>query len=547
MSSPPDATSSADLPARQQCLLNVDLLEEILGHIPSRSNGKNLKAERQTLMWIASACRAMSPSAIKFLWRRLDNLLPLLRLLPAFIARDGVYAFWGPLNTHASASFDRHAAHVKEIIYEDIPTGYIIDPSVYLQLFLRSSTVLPNLERFVCTTAQPSAAEIMLYMKSPLRTLQLGSIGTHMSDTKSAITTGMILSSLSTNQSHLSSLILVNLPFHLLSEGIPPESLTSLEIRAMEGHMDHQLLRRIGSLPHLRALTTDPYYFAGSDPGIMGSALFRAEQDSRGSLFMKLTHLRLEGKPNTEFPPITLFGSILEFIGTNELQSLILGLSYRTRLSQEGAARGSLALLIANIDEARDPLHILVRRWSQSLRQLELNVDGNQTAVVTLLGRLSALRNLKLSGSVDGLLPSAVFCSAFARLADLETLSFYSRWGSNRHLLFNIPFIARLAALCPKLREVDIAFSGSNLPSSSTLTVSHNLRIIIVHISDTIANTVTVARHLDRLFPRLNTVRYENHAVGGGSKLKTAWAQVQELVFAFQDVRRDALSSVRLQ
>jgi hypothetical protein len=52
------------------------------------------------------------------------------------------------------------------------------------------------------------------------------------------------------------------------------------------------------------------------------------------------------------------------------------------------------------------------------------------------------------------------------------------------------------------------------------------------------------------LFPRLDTVRYEDALpmVGGGgdggepesSEIGATWAQVQELVFAFQDVRRPA-------
>ncbi|KAJ6569221.1 hypothetical protein B0H19DRAFT_1065984 [Mycena capillaripes] len=253
------------------------------------------------------------------------------------------------------------------------------------------------------------------------------------------------------------------------SADILPESLTSLEFRAMIGQMDHQLLRRIGSLPHLRALTTDPRCFAGLN-GIEGSTPFRAEQDSRSSLLMKLTHLKLEGKTKRDVSPPTLFGSILDFIGANNLQALILGvlgLSFRTRLLQGGAARGRGrgrgGAALGGVDEVpRDILPVIAHRWSQSLRQLELDVDGNPTVVINLLGRLSALHSLKLSGFLE--VPHGVgFCSAFTGLASLETLSLYSRWGSNRHLLFDIPSIARLAVLCPKLRELYIAFSESKL------------------------------------------------------------------------------------
>lgn len=406
--------------------------------------------------------------------------------------------------------------------------------------------VLPNLERLVCTAAQPSAAEILVCMKSPLRTLQLGSFDVRMDDATSIITRDMVVSSLSANESHVATLILFNQPLRLLSEGILVESLTSLEFRSMDGFMDEQTLRLMGSLPRLHSLTTDTSCFVGLLPCPVAP-------NSNGPLFMQLTHLKLEGNVSGDPAHRALFGSILGFIASNHLQSLMLRYSHRlTRISQagRGRGRGRGGLLSGNGEIHKDPLHIIVRRWSESLRHLELDIGSDSTAFVQLLGSLSALRSLKLSGLLP--VPHVVdFCSVFVGLAELETLALHS-WGPGaRPISLDMRSIARLAVLCPNLRELHTPFSSSSLSTPIDIpTMPHNLRTITVHRCDLITDTVTLARQLDRLFPRLNTLRYETPAAlfgEGKSEFETAWAQVQELVFAFQDVRREALARVGFQ
>ncbi|KAJ7601550.1 hypothetical protein DFH06DRAFT_1262085, partial [Mycena polygramma] len=176
---------SADLPAREQCLQNPDLIAEILGHLfdSSRLDHVDRKAERCSLLCSALMCRAMSPSAVKLLWRRLDNLVPLLRLLPSFTRANEIYGLLGNLNTPDSQLFDHHAAYVQEIVYKRVPDTIQIDPSVYLRLSLRNPPVLPNLRRLVCSGAvPPSAAEIVVLMQSPLRVLGLQVTGHNVND-----------------------------------------------------------------------------------------------------------------------------------------------------------------------------------------------------------------------------------------------------------------------------------------------------------------------------------------------------------------------------
>ncbi|KAJ6474427.1 hypothetical protein C8R47DRAFT_1221146 [Mycena vitilis] len=259
---PTSSSLSVDLPAREQCLRNSDLIGEILEHV-SQSSGSdrdNLKAERRSLLSIASTCKAMAPSAIRLLWRRLDNLMPLLQLLPAFRARNGTSGLFGPVELSQWESFDRHAVHVQEIVHEDVAKGIEIDPSVYLQLVLHKAPPLPNVRRFVCSAlAHPSASEILVYMQSPLQEIELGS-----ADLLAAVrgaasmdkTREIITSTLSAKRDHISSLIIVRQPFSI-ADTAGLEHLTSLELSHIRGGMDIALFQRLGSLPCLHSFTAD--------------------------------------------------------------------------------------------------------------------------------------------------------------------------------------------------------------------------------------------------------------------------------------------------
>ncbi|KAJ7098947.1 hypothetical protein C8R44DRAFT_356053 [Mycena epipterygia] len=530
MSDLPDLLPPESDDATIECLRNPDLLEEILGHIPSAGDPHNLRAQRQSLLWIASTCKAFPPSAMRLLWRRLDNLRPLLCLLPSFTSIAGSALFLGSVGSHEWAVFDRYAIHVKEIANTvvDIENSIMhIDPSVYFRLALRCPPILPNLIQVECTASQALASEIFVYMQSPLQRLQLGGL-----DVMPDVATQMVVSSLSSQPLRISSLVFVNQPCSILSEGITLEHLTSLDLRDMKGAMPISLIRQIGSLSHLRSLAADTKCFTGASLAAFPDFKSLADSaDNRTTLFMGLTYLELRAKPSTLSSGICVF---LQIIGTQSLRSLVL---------QESAP----ALWNSNKIEG-DSFHTIIHRWSKTLRTLELEVYNLSWDNLKLLNRLSALRSVRLSGSLLG--PYCDISSVCTGLSDLEVFSFRCR--SFTPISFDIRSITVLAENCPKLQELDVAISARELPSLSlTPMISHSLGTIIVHSHspeihfgptppDAISNTLALARHLDRLFPRLSTVRYD---AGSGARgaIETAWAQVQELVFAFQDVRRESV------
>ncbi|KAJ6569268.1 hypothetical protein B0H19DRAFT_692554 [Mycena capillaripes] len=565
----PDPWSYIVLPPSEQLLRNPDLVGKIMGHVSSGRDHRSLKAQRQALLWIALSCKAMSSSAMRFLWRRLDNLLPLLYLLPSFTTKNGKSSLYGASNPYEWQSFDRHAAYVKEIVYEDIPDTIQIDPSVYLRLFLRNSSILPSLERFVCkTSARPSESEILLYMQSPVRALELGTfeLGTlYSADTgKMALTREAVVTSLSGKPSQITSLTLVDQPFSILSEGIPMLHLTKLELRAMYGVMDAIILRQIGSLPRLQSFTVDSGCFTGLNLSNMSARFsgstpshFQHENESSGGMFAQLTHLEVERHPSLPNSSIALF---LQLIGSSKLRSLILRVRTLSRAargkSRTGRGRGAIPDGASELHG--DSLQTIARRWPK-LRTLDLEIDHSHGAISHLLHRLPVLRTLRLSGYLHVADSDSVdICSAFTNLTALQNLSLRCRDDSNTPFRFHIGAITRLVPMCPRLQTLDIALSGPTttpaLSSSRSIAslrtlaatqfqTSHNLRTFAVHYSDPFDNrgAVLLARHLDRLFPKLNTIRYDDPDAEGESEsengMRDAWAQVQELVFAFQDVR----------
>ncbi|KAK7008072.1 hypothetical protein R3P38DRAFT_2552843 [Favolaschia claudopus] len=550
--SPPTSWPSASLSAREQCVRSTALLVKILGFIDYGSDREAIRKQRQSLLWVALSSKSVSATALRVLWSRLDNILPLLYLLPSFGIRGGKYGLYGASPPHEWQKFDQHASYVKAIHYEDIPSTIQVDSAVFVRLILRNanSSVLPYLERFVCkSSVRPSDSEIMVYLQSPLRVLELGVFvpGTLFSSEtgKMTATREAIVSSLSTNPGRISHLVLVDQPFSLLSEGIPLHNLTSLEFRAMFGVMDVNLLRHIGSLPHLRSLTADSGFFTGLNlsnigtrltgtlrPPVNGGGPPQRPASSHGTLFSHLTYLELERHPSLPLSTIALF---LQLIGSQRLRTLILSVRPARKAARAGAKDGS-----DPHDLAADPLFSIAARWSRTLRHLTLEIDHNHSTIYNFLRHLPALRTLRLTGFLHVPADADIF-SIFEGLQALDVLELKLRDGADPpgHMPLDMQGLVRLVRTCPTLRVVDVGLRvPAHAPPSSTWPISQALRAVRVHYADQTPNTVWLARYLDRLFPRLGSVRFVGAGGDGDEAERAAWAQVQELVFAFQDVRR---------
>lgn len=68
-----------------------DKILENLAHDAPDLNSAASQRNKQTLARLAICCKAFLDPALDRIWRRLDSLFPLLRLLQGFKSSDGIY------------------------------------------------------------------------------------------------------------------------------------------------------------------------------------------------------------------------------------------------------------------------------------------------------------------------------------------------------------------------------------------------------------------------------------------------------------------------
>ncbi|KAJ7033761.1 hypothetical protein C8F04DRAFT_1395928 [Mycena alexandri] len=89
MALPPTAYTAC-----HDCLFTFDLLDEIMDYLGQVRDPPNhdvipRRSSRRSLLSFGLTCGALSELALKVLWHRLDNLVPLLKLLPRFMVIPG--------------------------------------------------------------------------------------------------------------------------------------------------------------------------------------------------------------------------------------------------------------------------------------------------------------------------------------------------------------------------------------------------------------------------------------------------------------------------
>lgn len=73
---------------------NPDILDEVCKFLHDEqqdSSSEAARTSRRNLLWVALTCKAFLEPALDCLWRFLDSLFPLLKLLPSFTQSDGTY------------------------------------------------------------------------------------------------------------------------------------------------------------------------------------------------------------------------------------------------------------------------------------------------------------------------------------------------------------------------------------------------------------------------------------------------------------------------
>ncbi|KAJ7026421.1 hypothetical protein C8F04DRAFT_1125398 [Mycena alexandri] len=490
--------------ALDQCLRNQDLLAEILSS--GARNSTDLASTRRTLYSAALTSKLFSECAVKLLWRRLSNILPLLRLLPTFRLEGEVYILPGLVTEEEWAVVHRYAAYVRDIGFTPHSRGdslgdrASLDPSVYVLLAMRGRPLFPNLRRLVLPT-KGYIAEMMLCLSSSIKSLTLESISDIWAET--------FLDRLASDGAHLSYLSLGNCHRSnpLLSKSIAFRTLRVLELCGLDKDITAAHLTEVGSLPALQSFVTD---MVGWDGVELTSV-------ARQGLFRTLTDLKINATPARLHRNVPDFLSVAS---SREMQSLSLG----TSMGEKWEANTHSAATLSAI------MRCIGARWATTLRHLDIRRIAGSPDDLAPLEEVTGLQNVSLKSVLHEPLSDTRILSVIRNWTNLRTLEIVGPGAEA-----DIVFLRCLAEHCLALRTLRVAYTAApppplDLTAPMTPHLLEELWFVPPGRGDIWNRTkiTRLAQYFDHFFPHLVLIRGEGHMW---------WEEVEQLVFEYQDRR----------
>ncbi|KAK7442055.1 hypothetical protein VKT23_016330 [Stygiomarasmius scandens] len=177
----------------EQSFLIPEILAQVFEHLSPDSNSPEFfRAKppwKKDLISCALSCKMFAPSALSLVWRRMDTIFPLFKLLPGFQLVDSHYVLTDLLTEADLVRFDYYAPFIKEyhhfrqrLEFLD-PSDEILSrfsSSVYSRITRLRPVLLPSLTTFDCDAGgfdermeidafvSPSLKNIMIHSASNL-------------------------------------------------------------------------------------------------------------------------------------------------------------------------------------------------------------------------------------------------------------------------------------------------------------------------------------------------------------------------------------------
>lgn len=296
---------------------SVLLIDEILEYILEFCSDWSQEEYRQTLACIARCCKAWRDPALDRLWYRLDGVMPLVRLLPGFVAgKDGsdAVAFEDVPCSHADAflRFRSYASRVRKIKHSAV---------VGVPPALLPHITLPNLRDVAiasggcgtapCWSVSPAVRDVSIVTSYR----EAASLSADSQDSclhQRARATADLLDTLRTSDIPLRRL--------RLRGSITRDTLSSVSLFTTLGTLSLQigpsltadvLFSIATTLPSLRELNINAHFV---DPWDLQTAL---STKSTGKIFSSLKKLVISAHNNT-------FVALFPFLPSNTLRSLTI-------------------------------------------------------------------------------------------------------------------------------------------------------------------------------------------------------------------------------
>lgn len=370
---------------------------------------------------------------------------------------------------------------------------------------LWTTPLFPALRRFICPEVQAPGLFIhFLFLSPTIEYIELKQISEIEDE---AI--GTFLSTLVENVPSLQHLAMSGWLSDQSLLFVPQlKRLRSLEISTISAPISADLLHEIGTLECLSDLTID----------LSSSSFVRFKLQGT---FSHLQTLRI----TASFP---VAQDVLTDIEASDLEAIHL--------------IAPMGLLPPGWhDQCKSLLELISIRWTK-LRGISLDHEGVYDHEILPTSMLPPL--FQLSHLTDVEIRSFVFS---ASSADIQQCA--AAWPRLQSLRFppdsegptdaSLTTLIHLANSCPDLRHLQLPFSiGTIPPLSVSPSLSHRLESLVLggfNIAPQFRDLMLIARHIDRLFPSLQTLR---NATGIDPYL---WDKVDIMIHTFQSVRADNL------
>ncbi|KAF9484254.1 hypothetical protein BDN70DRAFT_825915 [Pholiota conissans] len=509
----PGATPSSSRSSRLPSHSNPDILDDICEYLSydCDADTEDIHLSRRTLLRLALTCKAFLEPALDRLWRSLDSLFPLLKILPAFGKSDGTYVLRGTISEADWARFDWYARRIRKFSYMRDPDSLDIAMHVYFRLAqLCSSPILPSLRHLQCpSTSQGDflISGICLFLSPSLQTLEFENI----SSVEDKLC-GTALYTLFSDGAQMEKIVLRGrgLSKDTLSLAIRFEGLRELELQGMGLSLDMQILEEIGKLPWLVDLAID----------FTNSSITPLDKDIG---LRDLKSLMITAS-------IPFVQAFLPHILTTTLETFV-------------------AVAPSTSADKKEFLEDIVSRWKDTLRRIALvhqqeeNVEELNLSVLSPLLPLRKLTYLRIEGYAMELTDNNI--ENFAR-AWPDMITLLLPFISSGHPRPTITSLRTLARMLPGLRHLRIPLNTGDLPpfvsTGEPHSPVHELHTLTIASADDpweLRDLLHLARHIDYFFPRLRYVYpYEAHDVD-------RWVQVHEMIQMYQAVRHEVVAFER--
>ncbi|KAJ7510868.1 hypothetical protein B0H11DRAFT_2402359, partial [Mycena galericulata] len=470
---------------------------------------------KRALRNIALVCKALKDPALNELWRDLDSLVPLLRLLPSVQFIGMSYTFFGPPSPIKWTRFDQYAPRVRAMtLFEGpwSPVKALVHPSVYLRIAKEHpAPLLPDLRYLRCN---PLTTEAVMLIGPALRFVAIES-----ADNQTALAFLAALSSKSPSVDDLR--MTLTGPFHPEIHSLPQTFRTvpslDLDLRSTPLSAYIELDRILAQFRHKHFSVAAPQQWEDIpmftlSPGFPDLEGFTVEGGFR---VISGAVARIQS---------TKLSKLQITLSTNPLMNLLFNRSY----------------------EWKPLINLFFNRWWASLQEVFLDLQHSSTPMnfTSLFGSLH-LRNLRIFG-LERYWPLQIQDSGIQMIAKkcplIQRLTLDAGYDADSAAP-PISSLVHLAKNCPLLTMADISLTSTvalpfevppNLPGSRVFRVL-GIRDMSLAPDRQSTKTRAVARFIDHIFPRV-----EHVMKGGYAGLDPSWQEVQLLVKELQASRIQA-------